>query len=414
MSPGELEAVARLLDGVRREAETALAVLVQRVDEACAFVADGHRTVKAWGRAACNWSGGEAAGFARVGRMFAKLPAAAGAAGRGELGVAQLHVLARVVANPRVGEHLAAGEAELVGQASLLDFDDYVLFLQRWAAAADADGAHRDHDRAHRERRAHLNIAGERMYLDAMGGTAVGVELKEILDAFAHSEFLADWDQGVAAHGEAMATHLMERTDPQRRFDALQAIFIAAAGARGSESGDPGPAPTVNLVVGFDLFNHHLQRLLGSDPAPLDPNDPLHRCQTADGVVVDPYDAIVAAAMGHVRRVVLDSAGVAVDVGRKQRLFTGALREAVMLASHRCVWPGCYQPASKCEADHVLPWGTAGPTATHNGAPTCGHHNRWRTRGYRTWRDPTGQWHHYRPDNTEIGWRTPQRNGKAS
>ena len=79
------------------------------------------------------------------------MPAAAGGAGRGELGVAQLHVLARVVANPRVGEHLAAGEAELVGQASLLDFDDYVLFLQRWAAAADADGAHRDHDRAHRE-----------------------------------------------------------------------------------------------------------------------------------------------------------------------------------------------------------------------------------------------------------------------
>ncbi len=107
MSPGELEAVARVLDGARREAETALATLVQRVDEACAFVADGHRTVKAWGRAACNWSGAEAAGFVRVGRMFAKLPAAVGAAGRGELGVAQLHVLARVVANPRVGEHLA-------------------------------------------------------------------------------------------------------------------------------------------------------------------------------------------------------------------------------------------------------------------------------------------------------------------
>ena len=414
MSPGELEAVARLLDGARREAEVALATLVQRVDEAGAFVADGHRTVKAWGRAACNWSGAEAAGFVRVGRMFAKLPAAAGAAGRGELGVAQLHVLARVVANPRVGEHLAAGEGELVGQASLLDFDDYVLFLQRWAAAADADGAHRDHERAHRERRAHLNIAGERMYLDAMGGTAAGSQMYDILEAFARSEFLADWDRGVAAHGEAMAAHLMERTDPQRRFDALHAIFVTAAGSRGSESGDPGPAPTVNLVVGFDSFNRHLEAMLGGDPAPLDPSDPLHRCESADGVVVDYYDAIVAAAMGHVRRVVIDSAGVVVDMGRKQRLFTGALRDAVMLGSNRCVWPGCYQPASRCEADHVLPWGTAGPTTTHNGAPTCGHHNRWRTRGYRTWRDPTGRWHHYRPDNTEIGWRTPQRNGKAS
>jgi hypothetical protein len=30
------------------------------------------------------------------------------------------------------------------------------------------------------------------------------------------------------------------------------------------------------------------------------------------------------------------------------------------------------------------------------------------TRGYRTWRDPDGHWHHYRPDGTEIGWRTEQ------
>jgi hypothetical protein len=27
------------------------------------------------------------------------------------------------------------------------------------------------------------------------------------------------------------------------------------------------------------------------------------------------------------------------------------------------------------------------------------------TRGYRTWRDPDGHWHHYRPDGTEVGWR---------
>ena len=95
-------------------------------------------------------------------------------------------------------------------------------------------------------------------------------------------------------------------------------------------------------------------------------------------------------------------------------LFPGVLRDGVMLGFNGCVWRGCSQPPGKCEADHVLRWGTAGPTTTHNGAPTCGHHNRWRTRGYRTWRDPTGRWHHYRPDNTEIGWRTPQRNGKAS
>ena len=53
----------------------------------------------------------------------------------------------------------------------------------------------------------------------------------------------------------------------------------------------------------------------------------------------------------------------------------------------------------------MLPWGLAGPTVGWNGAPACGRHNRWRSLGYRAWRDDDGQWHHVRPDGSEIGWR---------
>ena len=31
-----------------------------------------------------------------------------------------------------------------------------------------------------------------------------------------------------------------------------------------------------------------------------------------------------------------------------------------------------------------------------------GGHNRFKTRGYRTWRDAHRRWHTYRPDGTEI------------
>jgi hypothetical protein len=222
-----------------------------------------------------------------------------------------------------------------------------------------------------------------------------------VFEQFCRSEWLADWEVGVQRHGEQMTVSLMERTDKQRRFDALKAIFAAATISDQSAIGEP----VVNLVVGYELFEHYLHSALGEHPEPLHPADPAHRCETADGVVIDPYDMLVAAALGHVRRVVLDSAGVVVDVGRKQRLFTGALRDAVMLVNRRCIWPGCYRPTSQCEADHMLPYSHAGPTAAHNGNPACAHHNRWKTRGYQTRRDPNGQWHHYRPDHTEIGWR---------
>jgi hypothetical protein len=313
-----------------------------------------------------------------------------------------MHALGQLVGNPRVAEHLDASEDLLVTQAAILDYDDYVTLLAHWEALADADGAHADHERAHHDRTAHISIVGERVYVDACSSAADGVALAEVFEQFCRSEWLADWEVGVQRYGEKMAVDLMERTDKQRRFDALKAIFAAAAVSGQSPTGEP----VVNLVVGYELFEHYLRRSIGDRPQPLDPSNPVHRCETSDGVVIDPYDMLVAAALGHVRRVVLDSAGVIVDVGRKQRLFTGPLRDIVMMNNHRCIWPGCYRPASQCEADHVLPFAHAGPTAAGNGGPACGHHNRWKTRGYRTWRDPNGQWHHYRPDRTEIGWRT--------
>ncbi|MDO8364835.1 MAG: HNH endonuclease signature motif containing protein, partial [Actinomycetota bacterium] len=308
------------------------------------------------------------------------------------------------------GEHLADGEATLIQAAVSCGFDDFVSVVTTWEQTADADGAHKSHEKAHQHRNATAGIVGEQSFLDAHGGVAAGVQIKEILDAFAQTEWHADWEAGVALHGDSMCPGLMARTDAQRRFDALLAIFLKAAGA---DSDTTGSGCTVNLVVGLDTLQHHLEKALGGHPAPLDPNNPLHRCETGDGVPVDPMDMLAAATTGHIRRVVLDSAGVVVDLGRRQRLFTGPLREAVLLHSRRCIWPGCHRPASQCDADHLLPWATAGPSATNNGGPMCGYHNRWKATTYRTWRDPHGHWHHYRPDGTEISWRATQPNAHA-
>ena len=46
--------------------------------------------------------------------------------------------------------------------------------------------------------------------------------------------------------------------------------------------------------------------------------------------------------------------------------------------------------------------GGAWSTNPANAGALCGRHDRWKTRGYTTWRDPTGRWHTSRPDGTEI------------
>ena len=392
MSPADLEALARELDGQRRALETALATLVSRVEEAGAHRCDGHRTVRAWGMAACNWSLPESARFVKAGHLLARFPSAAG------MGVAQLHALAAVAANPRVAEHLDEGEQLLVGQAAVLDFDDYAVLLRQWEAAADPDGAHLDHERAHREREATLAHVGVKAYLNAHGGAVAGAQMREVLDAFAHSEFLTDWETGLAEHGDNMSVSRMARTERQRRFDALVAVFAAAAGSGVLA----GFEPTINILCDQATFEHALVTALGGDPEPLDLTV-AHRCETSTGVALDPLDVLIAAAAGHVRRVVLNSAGVIIDLGRKQRLFTGPLREVMLALARHCDWCGCHHTPR--QIDHIQPYAHDGPTNASNGGPACGHHNRWRTRGYTTWRDPNGHWHHYRPDGTEIGWR---------
>ena len=102
MSPADLEACLRALEGQRRRFDAKIATFINHVDTTRAYLTDHHRCVRAWGQAACNWSGSEAFQFQRVGRMLARLPLAAAAAANGELGVAQMQVLAAVVANPRV------------------------------------------------------------------------------------------------------------------------------------------------------------------------------------------------------------------------------------------------------------------------------------------------------------------------
>ena len=308
-------------------------------------------------------------------------------------------------ANPRCADQLPASAELLVGHAQRLWFDEFAVVVRRWEALADADGAHGAHDRAHSQRDAHVSITGERVYLDARGGVPAGVVIEEVFERFCRAEFDTDWEAGKATWGERMNPSLLDRTVAQRRFDALLAICTAAAG-----SGVVGRFdPLVNIIVDHTTLEHHLNRLAGTDPDPLDPATvDQRRCECSSGHQIVPDDMLAAVLTGQVRRVVFDTAGVVIDLGRRARLFTGSSRDAVMLGDRWCLWPGCDQRTGRCQTDHTQPWAAGnGATSPNNGGPACARHNRWKQHGYRTWRDPTGHWHTYRPDGTEIGNRTP-------
>ena len=120
-------------------------------------------------------------------RLMASSPEVRGAAHAGVLGVAQTRLLAKVFANPRCATQFAASAALLVDHGSSLWFDEFEVVVRRWEALADADGAHRAHERAHAGRDAHVSVVDEHVYLDARGGIAAGSVIEEISNGSAIS-----------------------------------------------------------------------------------------------------------------------------------------------------------------------------------------------------------------------------------
>lgn len=64
------------------------------------------------------------------------------------------------------------------------------------------------------------------------------------------------------------------------------------------------------------------------------------------------------------------------SIGRQQRIFSDALRRAILARDRGCAVPGCHWAASLCELHHVRYWSQDGETSTDNGVVLCGHHHQ--------------------------------------
>jgi hypothetical protein len=416
----ELAAALVEVERLARAVEAAAVAIVDDADRRNLFLVDGHRSVRGWVKATVRASDAEVTQRVRSAKLVRSCPQVGDLLAQGRVGVAQVRELARARANPRCGEAIAEALDELVDSALNDDYETFAAAVRDWERLADTDGAHRGTEAAHEGRRVSLVAAGDTVYLEGRFGAVQGEAMQAILAAFAEAEFAADWDDVRRRFGDEACPAHMARTDAQRRADALFAILLAAAGApRDGKT----PEPLVHIVVDQATFEEqvanlvdpfHLYRNPGTGatpaggPSSLEPPDPgrvTRMCRTASGLPVDPLDAVIAAFVGQVRRVVIGADGLVIDLGRRSRCFTGGAREAAVVQAWldrlgRCLWPGCR--LAHCQIDHTVTWFDQGATVPANAGPACGHHNRFKTRGYTTRRDQHGRWHTYRPDGTEI------------
>jgi hypothetical protein len=406
LDDGALDARLRRLEVDTRRLEAERAAMLAERERRSSGRADGFRSTVAWARGVLFWSNAECRARMQLVRLIEAFPEVGEALLDGSIPVANADAIARGWANPRVRERFGEFIGEFLNQAERREHDDFKLFVERYVMLADVDGAHRDREQIHENRKADFVEFQGQGTLVAQWGDADTAINQPIFETFVQAEWDADWAWTVEQYGDDATVAQMPRTNAQRRADALSAIMRRAAGAPKGASG-AGPKVVANVHIDWQNF----QDLLAwaglfpdrvRDPfAQADTLVQQWRCDTTDGQLIDPIAVLRSALEGYVRFVVLDDHGVPIRWGRERRLFQGAARDAVMTLSTRCTHPGCRVPTSRTEADHLTPWAEGGTTDPSNGAPRCRTHNRLRNQGLAAGRDRWG-WHTYRPDGTEI------------
>ncbi len=190
---------------------------------------------------------------------------------------------------------------------------------------------------------------------------------------------------------DALAGHATtdgdDRTVDQRRADAFTDLFTGVLDRQATPDGTPlptrhGQRVAVQVTVAATT-------LLGLDdrPAMLASYGPIP-AQVARELAQD----------GTWRRLLTDGTGQVSHVGTHTYRPGADLTRTVQARDVTCTFPGCRQPAARCELDHRTPYDHAagehgGPqTSTSNLHALCKHHHQAKTKGWWsvTWDPSTG------------------------
>jgi uncharacterized protein DUF222 len=337
--------------------ESVISSSVASFDAAGDWALCGAKTSSAWLARTCRLPRATARRIVRRGRHLRHLPVAEQAFQAGEIHGAHVDAIV-AVRRPEAEEALARDEAVLVRQARRLPFEHFGKAVAYWDQLADPDGSEEAAEERRNRRDVYLQASINGMYLgsmtlDPISGSIVAGELGRIEEEF----FKADWARAREERGGNPSVGDLWRTPAQRRADALVEMAARSSLVQSDGARRP-PAPLFSVLVDWPTLSGRV-------------------CELAEGIVVSPGELVPWLSIADLERAVMEPSG-RVEVSPAQRLFTGGTRRAIELRDRECAHAFCDTPASRCQADHLLPWARGGRTTQENGRLLCGFHNRLR------------------------------------
>ena len=180
--------------------------------------------------------------------------------------------------------------------------------------------------------------------------------------------------------------------------DRYQVVVHADAGALAGQPDVPGG--TSESAAAEPACGGGCQRVPAGTPPPV------HAALAAGGQTVLDEAGGIHVSAETARRLACDAAtvtmqhgprGEILDVGRRKRTVSPALRRALAARDRQCRFPGCQN--RRCDAHHLQHWADGGATALDNLVLLCRrHHRAVHEEGFRITLDATGDVQFVRPD----------------
>jgi hypothetical protein len=301
-----------------------------------------------WVRQALRMSGSAASSMVRTARSLMTMPAVAEGASTGSITPDAVRLLTQ--AKRRHPSAFDNHEAVFADVAQYLSTKDLRIAIEHWEQQIDYPSAMGRLRLQRQRRRFSMSQTWEGMWhltaeLDPETGSIVETAIRSI----------ADRENLTASRSESID----ERYPWQRRADALGDLcsyWLTHSDQMGT-SGGSKPNVTVTTT---------LESLLG-----------LKRdVPRIDGLSLSPDDVKRITCDAGIVRMILDIDGEPLNVSRRFRTVTPAIRRALDQRDNGCIWNGCDAPASWCDAHHLIHWADGGETSLDNMVLLCRTHHR--------------------------------------
>lgn len=362
LSDLELARLTLEIDADTARLAAAQAKLLAALDARRTWAADGSRSCTAFVARKRHRSRKHVGGLLKLGRTLRHMASTDAALSSGQIAVEHALELARCARFAPA--EFADYEDTLVGHARELSWEDFVRVVSAWINAVDATKAERDADRAAEGRHLVLDrktdgtLVIQSGQLDPIGAEAFLNELERLEQELFDADLAAAKAEHGAEHGDEVPLSLLGRTAAQRRADALVEM---AYRSRTTPADGHRPEPLVSVYVDYQTVAGRL-------------------CELASGVQLTAKQLLPIFTEADVERVVFGPGNRVIELGLRERFFTGGLRHAIELRDRHCQVPGCTVRASRCHVDHIFDHGLGGYTTEENGRLLCRAHNLARNR----------------------------------